>query len=316
MRAHKSVCPYCNRLIESLADLEVDHIVPESVIGEKLTALLNELGKPDLVIQSYYNWFPVHRWCNRSKRAIIAADTSLHYFLTIAEAKVPSVLEEERRFEREARASDALAAVARQIETGALTIEIVTAVLSGTRSSGASRFDPTILSFSLDFAKAAPTNPKYDAPGEILLGQDMADDPRPPFTDEILEAELRSALSSLNAMIVRSEAIQNDGEALSVRYAVWPLDLDSLPDRFPNAWELLEIAPFSEVYPDSDAGELMDKAIILRRNEVIIDSDSADPLPYRYCPMCASSALHRGSHTTRNETVYVIRCDCGWAETF
>jgi hypothetical protein len=318
MRAHKAVCPYCDELIELLADLEIDHIIPESLSNEALTTLLKELGKPDLDIQSYYNWFPSHPWCNRRKRAIVPAKTSLHFWLMIAENKVPSVLEEERKFERQARANDALAAVARQIETGALTIGIVNAVLSRTQLPAARKFDPTILSFSIHLAKVKPSDPKYDSPVEILLNQDTADAQGAAFSAETLESELKDALSGLNALIVRSEEIQNSGETLSVRYAVWPLDLDRLPERFPNAWELLEIAPFSEVYPNSDPGELMDKAIILRRNELIIDYDSHDPLAYRYCPNCGTSSekLHRISYAIGDETIYLIRCDCGWAERF
>lgn len=129
MRAHKAICRYDRQLIESFADLEIDHIIPESLPADKLTALLKRLKKEDLDINSYFNWYPVHRWCNNDKHDIVLEDDALHVLLAIAAKKEPAVREEEARFDRESRANKALARVGRQIELGALSKEVAIAFL-------------------------------------------------------------------------------------------------------------------------------------------------------------------------------------------
>lgn len=142
------------------------------------------------------------------------------------------------------------------------------------------------------------------------------DEPSTPgFTPGSLQAQLEDTLKTLNALIVPSEPVQNDGKTLVIRYAVWLLDLDLLPTKLPNAWRLLEVATFSEVYAEKDPSGLVDQAIILKRNELIVASDTEEPLAYRYCPRCASPNLHRTSHTLKDDMIYYIWCDCGWAET-
>src|SRR4051812_3144094 len=68
VRAYKGICPYCNQPIASLADLEVDHIIPESLKESELKPLLGRIGFPTLQINSYRNWLPVHGYnCNLRK---------------------------------------------------------------------------------------------------------------------------------------------------------------------------------------------------------------------------------------------------------
>jgi hypothetical protein len=317
MRAHKAICRYDNQLIESLADLEIDHIIPESLPADELIALLRRLNKEDLDINSYFNWFPVHRWCNNQKSDILLPDASLHYLLAIAASKEPAVRAEEAKFDRQARANDVLARVARQIELGALSKEAAIAFLEGTPIATPSKADPTILGFSINLAEATETGPRFDSPGETLMQLDDDESTKPCFTPASLQAELEDSLRVLNALTVASQPVQNNGETLSIRYAVWLLNLDSLPTKFPNAWRLLEVAPFSEIYPGGDASSLIYRAVILRRNELIVDQDSPDPLPYRYCPNCGQRKFHRSSIATEKENFYSIRCSsCGWGETF
>ena len=124
------------------------------------------------------------------------------------------------------------------------------------------------------------------------------------FTLEgFLQATLRKSLEELNVLFIQTEAPQTTGETVSVRYAFWLLDLNSLPKNFPHAWELLEIAPFNEIYPESNPDDLIKQAVILKRNEVLIDRDSDEPLAYNFCPMCASAQLHRSSQAYKDETL-------------
>jgi 5-methylcytosine-specific restriction endonuclease McrA len=96
LRAHKGICPYCNQPIVSLADLEIDHIVPRSLKEADLKPLLERIGYPSLKIDSYRNWLPVHGYnCNLRKSDSIPPDTTLAMQLHFAAEKEPSVIAEE-----------------------------------------------------------------------------------------------------------------------------------------------------------------------------------------------------------------------------
>jgi hypothetical protein len=312
MRAHKSICRYCNLPIDNLAVLEIDHVIPESLTPEELMPLLARLGKPELEVNSYFNWFPVHNMCNRHKSDDILPDEALHALLARAAKKVPDALEEEVKFDRQLKVRDALANVVRQIELGTTTKEAAIAVIEGAQTSTTSNADPIILSFSLDLAKAKRPAEEFRSPGELLLASDADDDT---LIDTELIAELEAALNSSNVLTVTSEAPQNTGETLSVRFAVWLLDLENIPHPLPNGWQLMEVGPFSEIYRGQDPEVLSNEAIIRKRNELILDKTSEDPLPYRYCPMCGKQNLKRHSMARPDTTVYYINChSCGWGE--
>jgi hypothetical protein len=328
LRAYKGICPYCNQPIASLADLEVDHIVPESLKESELKPLLGRIGFPTLQINSYRNWLPVHGYnCNLRKSGSILPDTALAMQLHFAAEKEPSVMAEEQRFDRELRSRDALALLVREIELGSLSKEAAIAFLQGVKSQAQKRSEPWVLSFSVNLAEAIESGA---IPEEILSSNtedEMQGDsyeidldlPEIDFANSIegfLQNVLQDQIDSLETLCCKSEVSVNNGETISVRYAVWLLDLDSLPRQFPCKWKLLEIAMFSEVYPNKDSEDLINKAVILKRNEILIDRDSDEPLPYKFCPLCASTVLHKSSHQRHDETIYVIRCDCGWAESF
>jgi len=314
MRAHKSTCFYCNKLIESLELLEIDHIIPEHLEQVKLDEVLARLGKPDFEVNSYFNWVPAHRGCNGGKSDWVFEEGTLRFYLELARKKEPAVRQEEERFNREVLIKDSLARVRQQIEAGTLAKGTAIAFLEGSSQPASSKADPWILSFSINLATASTPPPDFASVGEILMGSD-SEDVAP--TPDALVRELESAFSALNVLVVRSEALEDNGETLSVRFAVWLLDLDRVPEKWPNRWKLLEIAPFSEVYPDQSSDVLSDRAAILRRNAVLLDDGSDEPLNYRYCPECSSTHLSRTSKTTPKETIYLISCKaCGWGERF
>jgi hypothetical protein len=67
--AHGEVCYLCRKPID-LSSMEVDHIVPESISADpdRLRAVLVALGRRnDFDINSYENWMPSCRSCNRRK---------------------------------------------------------------------------------------------------------------------------------------------------------------------------------------------------------------------------------------------------------
>lgn len=309
LNAHNSICRYCDRRIESFADLEIDHIVPEHLSEQKRAELLTRIGEPDLDIQSYYNWVPVHGYsCNGRKSGTVFSDTALTMHLAVARDKVPAVEKAERLFDQQARSNNALARVARQIELGFLTKEVAVAFLDSIQNKPGPMANPVVLSFSV-LLEDAQASAESVSLGEMLMSAAYKDGP----SSSLIEL-LETALGESQALYVQTEAPENNGETLSVRYAMWLLDLDSLPKKFPDAWKLMQVEPYAKVYPQGTAEHLLDQAIILKRNDLVLDSESDDPLPYRLCPECGSRDLRRLSWNSTSETHYLVRCECGWAD--
>lgn len=245
-------------------------------------------------------------------------ESTLRFYLELARKKEPAVREEEERFNREVVIKDSLARVRQQIEAGTLAKDTAIAFLEGSSEPASSTADPWILSFSIKLATARTPAPEFASPGEILIGSKLTDvAAHPRETSDALVRELESAFLGLNVLVVQAEGPANNGEILAVRFAVWLLDLDRLPEKWPNRWKLLEIAPFSEIYPDQDSTVLSERAAILRRNAILFDDGTDEPLNYRYCPECSSDDLNRISQDIPKETIYYISCNvCGWGERF
>lgn len=309
LNAHNSICRYCDRRIESFADLEIDHIVPEHLSEQKRMELLTRIGEPTLDIQSYYNWVPVHGYsCNGRKSGTVFSDTALTMHLAVARDKVPAVEKAERLFDQQARSNNALAKVARQIELGFLTKEVAVAFLDGIQNKPGPKANPVVLSFSILLEDAQGPVESVNV-GEMLMSEAYKEAPSPGLI-ELLE----TALGESQALYVQTEVPENNGETLSVRYAMWLLDLDSLPKELPDAWKLMQVEPYAEVYPQGTAENLLDQAVILKRNELVLDSESDEPLPYRLCPECGSRDLRRNEWNARDEMHYLVSCKCGWAD--
>lgn len=66
---HKERCYLCHKPLDFLT-LEVDHIVPESLLGNpiRLKQVLKALGRPeDFFVNNFENWLPACRPCNGKK---------------------------------------------------------------------------------------------------------------------------------------------------------------------------------------------------------------------------------------------------------
>jgi hypothetical protein len=303
------VCPYCSKPIESIAALEVEHVIPETLAGHpaRLKDLLGRLGVPDLQINSYRNWLPVHgRPCNRNKEDTVYSDTTLLNYLELARKREPHVLEEERKILRQARNRDALAPLIRLIEVGELSKEEAISIVEKAKSSAHKKSEPLVLGFGVNLDEL------------IDSGRLPEEAPAPPMLYDWLERELEQALRNTGAVVAKPLMIENErnGESVSVRFAFWLLDLETLPRTFPFAWELLEVAPFSEIYPDESADDLFANGIIAKHQELILDENSTDPLPYKRCPNCGSSALKRVTQMHREGDIHYVSCECGWGERF
>jgi hypothetical protein len=310
-RAHDEICVYCNKPIESLAVLEIDHIIPQKLLQtpNDLRILLERLGVPTLEINSHLNWLPVHgRPCNRRKGDQVLPDVTLLNYLGVARQQAARVSDEERKLRRHALSRNALAPLIHLIEVGHFSKQEAISYIEEAVPDSATRgkSDPLVLSFSVNVADAFNSAAR---PEGI---------PAPPELYDWLETQLDEALSSTKALFARAARIEGDcnGETVSVRYACWLLDLDVLPSPLPFSWELLEVSPFSEIYPDQDTDELFARGIHAKHERLIVDKVSSDPLPYQRCPNCMSSDLKRVSSARGGEEIYTIWCECGWAERF
>src|SRR6266567_186635 len=174
-RAYDEICVYCSRPIESLAVLEIEHIIPRHLCErpDELLTLLNRLGVPDLEINSYFNWLPVHgRPCNREKGGQVLPDSTLLHYLGIVRQKIDRVDEEERKIRRQALNRNALTPLVQLIEDGYLSkqevISFIEVAMPGATEPRNS--DPLVLSFSVNVTEAidSGTLPKdVPAPPEL-----------------------------------------------------------------------------------------------------------------------------------------------------
>lgn len=70
---HDEKCYICNRPLD-LKTVEVDHVIPESLVDtpDRIRDVFKSLGRPaDFDVNSYANWLPACRPCNRRKLATV-----------------------------------------------------------------------------------------------------------------------------------------------------------------------------------------------------------------------------------------------------
>jgi hypothetical protein len=142
-RVYNRICAYDNLPIDTFAEMEIDHIIPQHLLQtpQQLQALLAGLGVPDLDLNSYDNWLPVHGRCNRDKGGELQPEASLHYFLGVARRHGARARAEELRLARQAKSENHVASIAYLIETGELSLNDVLSALNSVvpRQAGESR---------------------------------------------------------------------------------------------------------------------------------------------------------------------------------
>jgi hypothetical protein len=98
--AHKTKCFYCSNDIE-FNDLNIDHIIPESVSDHKLKELILEYGlNESFRINGFENLVPTHRICNQRKNDGVFNKASTLYYLKLTEKKVKAVRIEINKLKR------------------------------------------------------------------------------------------------------------------------------------------------------------------------------------------------------------------------
>ena len=298
--AYKHICVYCNNPIDSLAELDIDHIIPQHLRGKpRFSVITARLGYPELDIDSYLNWLPVHqRPCNRNKGATVLPDPALHNLLNLARKHEAQAIEEERKMCRQDRNGKALAALAHRIEIGEMSeSEAISFIREAGRKSTPKKSDPLVLSFGTNVTEIVELD---------SIPRNMCE---PPDLYDFLEKQLEDKLHETIALFAKIESGRN-GETVSVRYACWLLDLESVPERLPYGWELLDAAPFSEVYPDENAEETFAQAILATHDDLVFGESRNAPYVFKRCPQCMSTELS----VHQQEDMCAIRCKCGWIQ--
>jgi hypothetical protein len=102
-KAYKSKCAYCGELLR-FNDLEIDHFLPESLLGnsDELERTKLEYGlDSEFEINSYYNWIPSCRKCNRTKSDRVYSKPATFYFLEmVAKPKYEEIIKIEQNLEK------------------------------------------------------------------------------------------------------------------------------------------------------------------------------------------------------------------------
>lgn len=125
---HGEKCYLCGTPI-NLKTMEVDHILPESLVGKpnELQAALNAFGLPsDFDINSFANWLPACRPCNGTKKDLVFKPISIiQVQLQHAIAKAPAAKELAAKTVSQRKIACALNVLERAQDDGELDAETI-----------------------------------------------------------------------------------------------------------------------------------------------------------------------------------------------
>jgi len=245
-RAHEERCIYCRETLR-YRDVWIDHILPESLLNapQELQRVIEEYGlSPDFSINDHCNWVPSHWRCNLDKgRTIFERGTAL-YYIGIAQSKSDKAREIERRTIQNLKADKLLGSLEIAIDEGLLSKEAVASIIQQRLEPEEEIYEPVVITFGLTIYKVLDSG---------LLERDVPTN-YPALCDWLEKDLIRQLKSLLSCEFYYTEASGRDGETLSVRLAFIQLDCDEL-NRFTSPWwEILEVAPYSEIYDAIDEG--------------------------------------------------------------
>jgi 5-methylcytosine-specific restriction endonuclease McrA len=303
-RTNDGRCFFCGELV-TFRELEIDHLIPRVVNDTKLSELVASLELPvDFHLNHILNLVPTHGGCNRRKGAAEFTEANLRFFFEMWRSKQARLSKELERVNRAAANEDALVTLALRIENGELSLREAVATLELLCSERGETNEPWVVTFGLLFADlpASFTEPYSGPRGHASLC-------------DRLESELAGRLGELRAIGRQTEASGRTGETLSVRYAFWNLDLNSLDKLCLDPFEVLEVAPYGEVYNNS-WNSFFPRAVVDTYKRVIRD-DKDHIFGLGLCPQCGSGRLNRssGEDPNRGKLYYFIECeDCHWSD--
>lgn len=130
-RAYSQRCVYTRGLLE-VSNFHIDHIVPETLLDtpKELKQALKDCGLDDnFDVLGWENLVPCQPGMNLQKGAIVFEPSQARYFLGIAAARKPEVIEEIGKIERARKRGRAIIMLQQTLETGKLKPEEVAKIL-------------------------------------------------------------------------------------------------------------------------------------------------------------------------------------------
>jgi len=262
-RANGGRCIYCREYV-SFLDLEIDHIIPENTPADRLREMVCELDLGETFdVNSFSNLVPTHRHCNSKKADTLFSESSLRFYLGTWRGKQPVVEREYNNLVCQTSNERLLTTVASRIEAGQLSLRELVAFVEGSAPGGTDRTsEPLVVCFGLNVAELVQkAELPAEAPGDYPALCD--------WLEERLLVRIRQEIPSLSA---QTEASARNGETLSIRMAFWSLDLDHLGNYDLSPWEILEIAPYSDIYEEA-WDDLFPQAVVQTHHAMIADRD-------------------------------------------
>lgn len=287
--------------------MEVDHIIPESTTTERLAELIEklELGN-DFHVDSVQNLVPTHHDCNRRKSNSEFTEGPLMYYLELWKRKQSTVSDALKTLERQRNKERLLTALATQIEQGYLSVPEITAYIEEVRPPAVGpTSEPWVITFGARVL-------------QILESRNASPDAEidyPSLCDELEEDLMKDLRAQIPGLSVQTEASARSGETLSFRVAFWNLDFSRLEELNVDPWEVLEVAPYSELY-ESGWDEHFPNAVLGAYKDLVSDPDDTF-FGIGRCPECLSKELRRGNVTDdqHDELYYYIECEyCDWSQ--
>jgi hypothetical protein len=242
----------------SWGDLQIDHIVPESISEAKLSEL-RPLLAPNFEINSFENWVACHQGCNVRKGAFLLETNALLYFLQMAKKRATKAQKLFEEFGIARENDKLLSRLAVRIEQGHLSRAAVLSAIGNAPATPQAQNDPWVIAFGANLLDPLPV----DAPE------------RDPEISNWLIQRLERDLAATGA-IFRTIDDDRGGETVSVRCAFWAFDFDRIKEGIDLCWDVLAVQKYSELF-DDPPDELLDRAVVARYRGIIHD-DSSDPI--------------------------------------
>ncbi|WP_185287927.1 HNH endonuclease [Chryseobacterium lactis] len=132
--AYKNKCFYCDKYIE-FKDLQIDHIIPESLSELELKELILEYGlNGSFSINAYENLVPTHRVCNQRKTNNVFNKKAIHYFLGLSTKKVKSIREEINKLKRKSFFNQLNSKIVSALEKDYINVDELTKIINEKRN--------------------------------------------------------------------------------------------------------------------------------------------------------------------------------------
>jgi hypothetical protein len=283
-------CFYC-RVPVPYSELQIDHIVPETISSDQLAKLQSSVLPTNFEINFVCNTVACHQGCNGRKSAFEFDPKTIGFYVGMASrrsAKVQKIMDD---FEVEKNNGNLLSTLRLRLEKEHLTQAAVLADLGDLPTPTQTSSDPWVVAL----AQTSLTHYPLMLQSEVL---------------SYLTGCLNGWAATCLQLARSSAKIDDDrsGEGVSVRYAFWLLDLDRVTESIAFCWDVLTVQKYSELFQTS-ADDLLDRAVVSRYHQIVDAAPSGDPVGISACPGCGSTDLKYERFSNELDTIYEVTCN-------